>query len=404
MRKMVFMMSELALADPVPFTLANLTTKSLTRSGALTELGMDVLIGRRRYGKGGFLHVPRRRRAALGAQTAVHAHVLVLEHDAPGLRQGRGDEQGLLWILRGRLETAAQLRFAAVRCDGQAVDRADVDAGIALDAQLRAEHRLHVTVETALHLELRLPGREAELDLDVDALEALGERDMRHEPTLGAVVLVLVRPLVHAHLAALQGEAARLALRDRLAPAELVDRDRSLMAMLDRPDDVLRAEGRIAAEEHLRARRLKGDRIDLRQVEAIELDADVALDPGEGILLSDCENDIVARIELLAHDPRRFDLPVLERIFEMLEHHALERTALDHEAPGGTIDDDLDVLLLSVLELPIGGFEELARLSSHHLHVPRAEPQGRAAAIHRRIAHADDEHALADAVDVLERH
>ncbi len=41
-RKIDFMISELALADPVPLTLANLTTKSLTPAGALASSGIRL--------------------------------------------------------------------------------------------------------------------------------------------------------------------------------------------------------------------------------------------------------------------------------------------------------------------------------------------------------------------------
>jgi hypothetical protein len=40
MRKIAFMTSELALADPVPLTLANFTTKSFTRLAWAITLGM----------------------------------------------------------------------------------------------------------------------------------------------------------------------------------------------------------------------------------------------------------------------------------------------------------------------------------------------------------------------------
>ena len=66
------------------------------------------------------------------------------------------------------------------------------------------------------------------------------------------------------------------------------------------------------------------------------------------------------------------------------------------------IDDDLDALLLRILELPLGGLEEAARLARHDLDIPGAEPQRSAAAVHRRIADADDQHALADGTDVAE--
>ena len=41
------------------------------------------------------------------------------------------------------LETRAEIGFLAVPRDGQAVRRADVDAGVALDAELDVEDGLH---------------------------------------------------------------------------------------------------------------------------------------------------------------------------------------------------------------------------------------------------------------------
>src|SRR5437762_8237863 len=61
--------------------------------------------------------------------------------------------------------------------------------------------------------------------------------------------------------------------------AQFVDRDRRLMAVRDGPDNVLRPERRIPAEEHVGQGRLHRLRIDRGHAPAIELDADVALDP-----------------------------------------------------------------------------------------------------------------------------
>ena len=49
---------------------------------------------------------------------------------------GRRYVQGLSDVHRRRLEARAQLGLLAVRRDGEALHRADVDAGVALDAQL----------------------------------------------------------------------------------------------------------------------------------------------------------------------------------------------------------------------------------------------------------------------------
>src|SRR3974390_126876 len=92
LRKIAFMSSELALAEPVPLTVAILSTKSLVRLGAGLVMGDPGGVGRcasgdlrltRGAGAGlvlgvrpahvRLLHVPGGRRAALGAQPAVHA-------------------------------------------------------------------------------------------------------------------------------------------------------------------------------------------------------------------------------------------------------------------------------------------------------------------------------------------
>ena len=64
--------------------------------------------------------------------------------------------------------------------------------------------------------------------------------------------VVVIAPFVDAHLLAGQIHQRRRAVLNVLAVAELVDRDRRVMAVGHRPDDVLRAERRVAAEEHLR--------------------------------------------------------------------------------------------------------------------------------------------------------
>ncbi len=62
------------------------------------------------------------------------------------------------------------------------------------------------------------------------------------------------------------------------------------------------------------------------------------------------------------------------------------------------------LLLLRVLQLPGGGLEVGARAARHDLDVLAAEPARGAAAVHRGVADADDEHALLDGGDVPEGH
>src|SRR6185437_12411523 len=169
---MAFISNPLALAEPVPFTVAILITKSLVRSAVRSAVRMpDMMpscslpVSRRpattyqprsarqpRPDQSRLLHVPGSRRTALGTQPAVHAEIFVLGHEASGLLQCRGYEQRLRRLERRHAQARLQLLLVVRGGDGQAVHRADVDEGIALDAQLRLEDGLHVAVQAALCL------------------------------------------------------------------------------------------------------------------------------------------------------------------------------------------------------------------------------------------------------------
>ena len=84
-------------------------------------------------------HVPGVGRTAFRAQSAVQTHVLVLGHDPAGLFERSRHKQRLLEISRWRIESAADERFVAVGRNREAVDRTDIDAGVALDAQRLAK-------------------------------------------------------------------------------------------------------------------------------------------------------------------------------------------------------------------------------------------------------------------------
>jgi hypothetical protein len=71
------------------------------------------------------------------------------------------------------------------------------------------------------------------------------------------------------------------------------------MALRDRPDDVLRAERGVAAEEDARQARLQGDRVQHRHAPLVEVDAGIALDPRERVLLADRDQHVVAFEDLL---------------------------------------------------------------------------------------------------------
>src|SRR5687768_4217380 len=93
MRRIARAKSSFAEADPEPLTLANLTTKSLTAfncfiSSISSGLPLRFAAARARVSdlEQEFLHVPRAGGAALRAEAAVQAHVLVFRHDAAGLQ------------------------------------------------------------------------------------------------------------------------------------------------------------------------------------------------------------------------------------------------------------------------------------------------------------------------------
>ena len=97
----------------------------------------------------------------------MQAYVLVFHHDAAGL-EVVADIKILRVIVGRRLQARAQIGLVAVRGEGNAVHRTDVDAGVALDAELAGEHGLYIAVEAALGLLERELQIIAELDLGFD--------------------------------------------------------------------------------------------------------------------------------------------------------------------------------------------------------------------------------------------
>src|SRR6266850_4795287 len=244
------------------------------------------------------LHVPGAGGAALGAQAAVQADVLVLHHDARGLQRA-GDVKILGQVLRRRVEPRAEILLLAVGDEADAVHRADVDAGIALDAQPVGEHRLHVAVEAALRFLPRRGDVEAELDFHLHVLQRRLDIGPGHLVARVAGNLVVVAPLVDAHLLRQHGDAGCGALGDVFAVQQLLDGDRGVVPVRHRPDDVLRTEGRVAAEKYVGYRRLERRLVEDGQTPLVELDAALALDPGEGVLLADRDQHVVALEELV---------------------------------------------------------------------------------------------------------
>ena len=186
--------------------------------------------------------------------------------------------------------------------------------------------------------------------------------------------------------------------------AHLVDRQRGIVAVGDRPDDVLRAEGGVAAEEYLRMGGRHGLGIDLRHVPFVEFDADVALDPGEGILLADGDQHVVAGEVLIRLAGRNEVAPTLGVVLGLhfLEQHAGEAAVLVGELLRHEVIEDRDILVHGVLLFPGGRLHLLEARAHHDLHVLAAEPPRGAAAVHGGVAAAEHDDALADAGDVAE--
>src|SRR5579875_1233745 len=124
---------------------------------------------------------------------------------------------------------------------------------------------------------------------------------MRHLLTRNRVVLVVVAPFADAHFLAHEIHAVGGAVCYRKTLAILMNRNGSLMSVLNGPDDIFRPKGSITAEEYPGTRRLERDLIHHRRIPFAELDADIALNPGKCILLTDCENHVIRREKNLVH-------------------------------------------------------------------------------------------------------
>src|SRR6266436_880491 len=351
-----------------------------------------------------FPHVPRPGGTTLRAQSAMQADVLVLGHDAAGL-EGVRNIDVLGEVLGRRLEVGAQLSFGGVGQEGDAVHRADVDAGVAFDAQRGDEYGLDVAVEAAFRLlkgELRV---EAKLNLGLDILERHDLVAQRHAEALVGRDLVVVAPLVDAHLLAHHIDGWKRTNVNVLAGEHHVDRYGGLVAVGDRPDDVLRAECGVAAEEHLRVGRAHGLGIDFGHVPFVEFDADVALDPGKRILLADGDEDIVAGNMLVGFAGRDKVAPAFGIVlgFHLFEDDAGEAAIIVGESFGYQEIEDRDAFVHRVLLLPWRGLHLFEAGTHHDGDLFAAEPARGTAAVHGGVAAAEHDDALADLVDVAER-
>src|SRR3984893_17099517 len=334
----------------------------------------------------------------------MQAHILVLDHDAPRL-QRIADIEVLFEVERRGHQPAAQVLFAAVFGEGDAVHRADVDTGVAFDAQLAGKHGLHVAIETAFSLEESELLVIAELDLDPDVLQRDRRIPERHLVAQVVRDVVVVAPLVDAHLLADEGHAGRRPIVDILAVAQFVDRDRGIVAVRHGPDDVLRPEGCIAPKEDIGQGRLHRLGVDLWHAPAVEFDPDVALDPREGVLLADRDQDVVAwdvHVGLAGRD----EIAATARIvfgLDLLEQHPGQLAPFTGEFLRHQPVEDRDAFVHRVLFFPCRGLHFLEAAAYDDRDLLAAETARRAAAIHRGVAAAEHDNAAADLVDMAKR-
>src|SRR5580765_3800222 len=108
MRRMERANSSFADAEPEPFTLANLTTKSF-----VALIGLDMAAGLGRVEEE-FLHIPRAGRAAFRAQAAMQAKVFVLRHDSSRLQRLGHIEILRIGMGRRRGQPLTKFGFGAV--------------------------------------------------------------------------------------------------------------------------------------------------------------------------------------------------------------------------------------------------------------------------------------------------
>src|SRR5690606_20624921 len=181
-----------------------------------------------------------------------------------------------------------------------------------------------------------------------------------------------------------------------------VDGNGCLVAMRNGPDDIFRSPGRVAAKEYTRPGRHHGHPIDLGHVPLAELDPDVPLDPGEGVLLPDSHQHVVAGNDdfLAGGDQLTPTVSVLGP--HDLEPHACEPAILDDELFGIMIVEDRNALALSVLDLPLQRLHILARRADRYRHLPGTEAKSRAAAVHGGVTATDHHDAATDTLYVLE--
>ena len=194
----------------------------------------------------------------------------------------------------GDVQFFAQLGLFAIFGKGQAVDRADVDAGVALDALVLREYRLDIAVEAALRLVEGGRRVESKFDLHLAVAQRLGKIGVGHGLALVFGDEAGIAPIVDAHLLADEVGAGIRPGVEILPVEHHVDRQRGLVPVRHGGNHIFGAECGVASKEYFRVGRLEGGAVDDRHIPFAKIQAEIAFDPREGIRLSDGNQHVVA--------------------------------------------------------------------------------------------------------------
>ena len=131
----------------------------------------------------------------------MQADILIFHHDAAGF-QPVLDVERLRDILCWGGQPRAQFGLFAVRREGDAIHRADIDAGVTFDAELGLENGLHVAIQATLRFQHGLAPIKTEFNLDFDVLQRDGFVLVRDLETQVRRDIVVITPFVDAHFLA----------------------------------------------------------------------------------------------------------------------------------------------------------------------------------------------------------
>ena len=213
--------------------------------------------------------------------------------------------------------------------------------------------------------------------------------------------VVVVGPFVDAHLLRHHRNAGRQAIVDVLAVQKMIDRDGGGVPVRDRPDDILRAESSVAAEQDVRNRRLMvtssttgmshlsnampksrsihGNAFSCRQRSALRRSRNAIR--------------LAGRLKLSA--PSSFSTRTFSNVMPVSLPFSCANSLGSRKSRSGC-------LRAWRLPFPRAGLHLFEARSHDHLHVLAAEPARGAATIHRGVAAAENDDALADLIDMLE--